>query len=128
MNKLRPYYPWILCSGVTLVVALGTITAFCGLIFQCGCTLTAGMKYCNVHNPQGPHCPWCSHGNIGFYVPFAIILAATLATITWALGRFRGSIGAGLLAGMIGYFLWGSLVGLATALYWNYPYFCFWRL
>ena len=36
---------------------------YCNLIFQCGCTWpwAGGSKYCNIHNPNGPHCPWYVH-------------------------------------------------------------------
>ena len=55
---------------------------YCGVLFQCGCTWDwdGGWKNCehdrvsrlpvcaahfthwtgNVHNPTGPHCPWCA--------------------------------------------------------------------
>ena len=34
---------------------------YCNLIFQCGCTWpwAGGSSNCNIHNPNGPHCPWC---------------------------------------------------------------------
>ena len=63
---------WI-CVGLLLVLEAATVTAYCGLIFGCGCTFLDGMAYCNVHNLQGPWCPWCSQGKLGFYVPFAVM-------------------------------------------------------
>ncbi|KAK3272563.1 hypothetical protein CYMTET_19153 [Cymbomonas tetramitiformis] len=46
------------CQGVLWVFH----NPYCGLLFRCGCTWNwaGGWDGCNVHNPTGPHCPWCA--------------------------------------------------------------------
>lgn len=109
-------------------LALGTITPFCGWIFRCGCTLARGIETCNIFDPGAAHCPWCSHGSLGFYLPFGIIVAATVVTVGSLLRFYRPALWVGLLTALLAYLLWGSLVGLLSALYWDYPYFYLWTL
>jgi len=48
----------------------------CNLSYQCGCThLWAGADaHCNIHNPAGKHCPWCSMGMAGYGLVYAGIV------------------------------------------------------
>jgi len=47
-----------LCFSLSYVFS----TPYCGALFRCGCTWiwAGGSDKCNVHNPTGPHCPWCT--------------------------------------------------------------------
>jgi hypothetical protein len=55
-----------LLRGVLLgVLAIGWMKIFhdkiCGVVSNCGCTWpwAGGWKKCNIHNHDGPRCPWC---------------------------------------------------------------------
>ncbi len=110
----------LICSGILLVLEAATVTAYCGLLFGCGCTLFDGMAYCNVHNLQGPWCPWCSQGKLGFYVPFAVMTGGAVAGAWWGL-RLRFSLWAGLLAGVAGYLSLGAAAAWVSAQLRGYP-------
>lgn len=108
------------CAGLLLVLEAATVTAYCGLLFGCGCTLLDGMAYCNVHNLQGPWCPWCSQGKLGFYVPFAVMTGGAVAGAWWGL-KLRSSLWAGLLAGVAGYLSAGAAAAWVSAQLHGYP-------
>lgn len=108
------------CVGLLLVLEAATVTAYCGLLFGCGCTLLDGMGYCNVHNLQGPWCPWCSQGKLGFYVPFAVMTGGAVAGAWWGL-KLRSSLWAGLLTGVAGYLSAGAIAAWVSAQLHEYP-------
>jgi hypothetical protein len=39
------------------------LTPLCGVLHRCGCSppWSGGHGRCNIHRPEGPHCPWCEH-------------------------------------------------------------------
>jgi hypothetical protein len=56
--------------GVFLALATATGVALlplCGVLHRCGCRApwAGGESHCNVHNSEGPHCPWCEHRALG---------------------------------------------------------------
>lgn len=56
--------------GVFLALAAATSVALlplCGVLHRCGCRApwAGGETRCNVHNLEGPHCPWCEHNALG---------------------------------------------------------------
>ena len=58
---------------------------FCGWIYGCGCqSIWKSLdKYCNIHH--GPkHCPWCTHGGIGFLISAVFVMG------TQGLVAFKG--------------------------------------
>lgn len=58
----------------------------CDWVFQCGCQApwAGAAQACNIHQPSGPHCPWCAAGwLVGGVLPFSAILA-TQTTIAFA--------------------------------------------
>lgn len=59
---------------------------FCGMLFQCGCESPwfGAADHCNIHQPVGPHCPWCTHGGMGF----VFSMVPVFVTQAWAV--FRG--------------------------------------
>ena len=65
-------------AAVFAIAALITgvfLIDFCGWIYSCGCQsfLRAGAANCNIHH--GPkHCPWCTHGGMGFVVSAAVVM------------------------------------------------------
>ena len=110
----------LVCCGLLLVVEAVTVTAYCGLLFGCGCTFMDGMTHCNVHNLQGPWCPWCSQGMLGFYVPFAAMTAGAFTAAWWGL-TLRARLWAGLLAGVAGYLSAGAVAAWISARIQGYP-------
>lgn len=74
----------LICFAVTSVLFIN----FCNLVFDCGCTwLWAGADAkCNIHQAHGKHCPWCSHGMIGYGVIFSAVLLPQIL-VTWKLPR-----------------------------------------
>jgi hypothetical protein len=68
MNRL-----WAVGLAAGLSAAAVTSLFFidlCNLIFQCGCGHLWGAQAttCNIHNPTGRHCPWCSVGMTGYSI------------------------------------------------------------
>lgn len=53
----------------------------CNAVFACGCkSLWSGADaLCNVHHPNGIHCPVCSHGALAYSLTFAAIVIPQLA-------------------------------------------------
>jgi hypothetical protein len=49
----------------------------CDAIFRCGCDhLWAGADAaCNIHQPGGKHCPFCSYGVAGYGITYLGIVA-----------------------------------------------------
>lgn len=109
--------------AIVALVSKVSILPFCGLIFQCGCDFSHGVERCNINSVGGPHCPWCSHGATGFYLPYLAALLLAGLTLLLVLRYVRNSFWTGLLAGLIGFFLWAGLAGLASALLDAYPTF-----
>ena len=113
----------VFCLAWMVVLAYFTILPFCGLLFTCGCNWAQGITQCNIFQAQQPDCPWCSLGMAGFWRVFGLIVGLSGATV-WAVFRWiRSSISIGLITAALGYWWWGSLVGLGTALYRGYPVF-----
>ena len=73
-------------AAVFSVAALFTgafLIDFCGWIFGCGCqSIWKAMdRFCNIHT--GPkHCPWCTHGGVGFLFA-AVMVFGTQAWIAF---------------------------------------------
>jgi len=108
-------------------LSLGLLYNLCDLLFRCGCTWawSGGAHRCNVHHPQPPHCPWCSHGLAAFlWVPATLLLAETL--VMWRMRRRRPLFR--LLGGMAAFLLVGGAAGLMSALADGYPRFLWWTL
>lgn len=55
--------------GVFVFTAIFAIN-FCATLFQCGCQGMFGLAatHCNINNHGARHCPWCTHGGVGFVV------------------------------------------------------------
>jgi hypothetical protein len=111
--------------GILLLVMAGSVLPLCGGMFRCGCTLLHGDKYCNIHEPHVPHCPWCAaHWSVMAGV-FAAVLVAGAAGVYGGLRIARGDgwqrllTGVGL--GVAGYLATASLAGLIMAVVMRYP-------
>jgi hypothetical protein len=118
-----PRHFWAVAAIVWVATAV-IMLPMCGAMFSCGCTLLTAAKYCNIHNPVGPHCPWCqSHAWAA--VVFVAMLAAGGLGVWGGLARWRLQGWRRLLAGIglgVGTaFVLGSLCGLIMAVALDYP-------
>ena len=68
---------FLLLAAVAIVSASVLMPPVCDLLFKCGCSWlwTTAAAHCNVHNAAPPHCPWCSHGAAGYYLPYVGFIA-----------------------------------------------------
>lgn len=102
---------------------------FCNFLFKCGCTWSwaGGWKDCNVHNLEGPRCPWClSRSNISWTTDY-LLTALMIVTYFYLLSRRKKIIGhplVRLFAPIFVYFSVGIIVG-ACFLAGGYPSFIF---
>jgi hypothetical protein len=126
----------MLVTGYSIGVYNLSHTFLCGQIFRCGCTwtLAGGAVNCNIHNPTGPHCPWC----VGSYVlwpkeaTFTVILMvlAYLGTREYLTRRSAPEVvhkrsWMRHIAPFVMYIMHHLLVGLIYALASGYPYYLF---
>ena len=56
------------------------IINLCSLFYRCGCQSwwSGAAEHCNIHNPGLHHCPWCSHGQVGFGAVLTLVLIPQL--------------------------------------------------
>ena len=116
--------PWVVNITVALFAATVTSVFFldlCNLIFQCGCDHLWGAQdaRCNIHNPTGRHCPWCSFGVAGYSILYSgivgvqFVLAFRPRRWHWT-HRLTAAVAAfPVLGGLL-----GVLLGRATG-YWS---------
>lgn len=91
---------WLVSAAIFAASATVTCTFyinFCSLVFRCGCqSLWAGAAMaCNIHAAHGKHCPWCSHGKLGYGVVLAFMLIPQLVASTrggWWLWRLSAAL------------------------------------
>ena len=117
--RLGRAWPYLTAALFTAVF----ITPYCGLLFRCGCLqLWAGAaRYCNIHHAMGAHCPFCSHGNLGFYgIAGSAIVALQWLLMAGVARRRPGTIWL-LATALVGFFVAGALVAFAFALHDHYP-------
>jgi hypothetical protein len=103
---------------------------FCNFLFKCGCTWNwdGGWKDCNVHNAEGPRCPWCrARASISWTTDY-FLAAAMILTYVYLLSKRRkpliGNLLVRLLVPILVYFAVGTIVG-AFFLIDGYPTFIF---
>ena len=105
------YALWKLAAvfGLAATITCVLFVDFCNLVYGCGCQSLwkAFDTYCNIHH--GPkHCPWCTHGGVGFIISGGFVLA------TQALVVFKGFGFALLTRFGIALALFPSVGGLAA--------------
>jgi hypothetical protein len=95
---------------------------FCGTIFQCGCQSMwqASAAHCNIHNKTGPHCPWCTHGGIGFVVSMVpVFLVQAWIVFRNAAWNWQRRLAGALVAFPVVGGILGAIVGWLQG-YWNH--------
>jgi hypothetical protein len=70
---------------ISFTITCAFFINFCALVFRCGCNaLWAGADAaCNIHAQHGRHCPWCSHGYVGYALEIILMSAPQLAASIW---------------------------------------------
>src|SRR6185503_11574595 len=83
---------FLLLAAVAAYSASVLMPPVCNLLFKCGCSWlwTTAAAHCNIHNSALPHCPWCSHGAVGYYLPYVGFIVGQFvagAFVFWLTGR-----------------------------------------
>jgi hypothetical protein len=113
-----------LLLGIAVVTASLLMTPFCGFMFRCGCSWiwTTAAAHCNIHHSMPPHCPWCSYGDIGYFLPYAgFIIGQALAGILVL--RFTGKLALSVIVTILALVPVGLLMGVLTLALVDYPLF-----
>ena len=116
----------LLIIGIAAISASLLMAPFCGFMFRCGCSWlwTTADSYCNIHGAHPPHCPWCSHGTVGSYLPWTgFIIAQSLVGIFTL--RFSGKLVLAAILTLLTFAPIGLLMGFLTLKFVNYPHFIF---
>lgn len=122
----------MLPSGKKTLV-LGTIAVLsasvlmppvCHLLFSCGCSWlwTTAAAHCNIHNTAPPHCPWCSYGNAGYYLPYAGFIVGQLVA-GWITLSLTGRLVLAGIVTLLAILPVGVLMGALTIQLVDYPHF-----
>jgi hypothetical protein len=111
----------LLAIGLVPALTAGLLLNVCDLLYDCGCTWAwaGAVAHCNIHQSEGPHCPWCAHGPAGFALIFGL---TALAEISAARGPAR-SLGARMTASLIAGAVTLLALGLLFARNDRYPTF-----
>jgi hypothetical protein len=116
---------WLTRTVIFIAVgafAFAVFSPFCNLLFRCGCEgfWAAGSKFCNVHKAGIPHCPLCSTGNWGAFLPKAFILISQAMVVF--LPQKLSAIWR-LALGIVAFLIIGTAIGLIFRLWTHYPTF-----
>jgi hypothetical protein len=116
--------PDLLILVIAFISAALFMAPFCGVIFKCGCSWlwTTAATQCNVHHSSPPHCPWCSHGKMGYYLPFVGLVVAQALTGVLLLRRTH-QLFLSILATLAALVPTGLLMGALTLIFIDYPLF-----
>ena len=92
-------------------LSIAFIINLCSLIYRCGCQSwwSGAAVSCNIHDAEAKHCPWCSHGDLGFGTVLVLVLipqvVLSFVPVRWD-WRIR------LLAALLAFPAIGSLAAL----------------
>jgi hypothetical protein len=117
---------FLLLAAIAIVSASILMPPVCDLLFKCGCSWlwTTAAAQCNIHNAAPPHCPWCSHGALGYYVPYAGFIAGQFLVGALVL-RVTGHLVLAVLIMVAAILPVGYLMGLVTVRLVHYPHLIF---
>ena len=117
----------LLLAALAIVAASVLMPPVCNLLFRCGCSWiwTTAAAHCNVHNSSPPHCPWCSHGALGYYLPYAGFIVGQFVVGGFVF-RFTGQMVLALLTTVAAILPVGYLMATVTLRLVHYPHFLFW--
>lgn len=112
-------------ASIGIFVVAGALTSVffinvCHLVFRCGCDFlwAAAAAHCNIHNPVGKHCPFCSFGYTGYAATFGLIVLvqAVFSFLPGWSGRSR--LAAAIVSFPVTFLLLAAVLGTYTG-YWN---------
>ena len=117
---------FLLLAAVAVVSASVLMPPVCNLVFKCGCSWlwTTAAAHCNIHNAAPPHCPWCSHGASGYYLPYAGFILGQFLVGAFVL-RVTGHLALAVLMTVAAILPVGYLMGLVTIRLVHYPHLIF---
>ena len=114
MPRLAVFVFCVALTGATLI-------DFCNAVYACGCKSfwSGADEHCNIHHATGKHCPFCTHGGIGF-VFTALLIFSAQAWISFRAPKWTWwqRLGGGLAAYPVLGGLGAALVGLSQG-YWS---------
>ena len=116
----------VVLAAVAVVSASVLMPPVCNLLFKCGCSWlwTTAAAHCNVHNPAPPHCPWCSHGALGYYLPYAGFMVGQFAAGA-LMFRLTGQMVLAVMTTVAAILPVAYLMGLVTIRLVDYPHLIF---
>src|SRR5215813_14134376 len=116
----------LILAGVAVVSASVLMPPVCNLIFKCGCSWlwTSAAAHCNVHNLLPPHCPWCSHGALGYYLPYAGFIVGQFGAGV-LMFRLTGKLVLAVVITVAAVLPVAYLMGLVTVRLVDYPHLIF---
>jgi hypothetical protein len=98
-------------------------------MYRCGCTfLWAGSaRYCNIHQPDAPHCPWCVAGAEPLLagVLGLAMFGGPAASMYWFNKRQNASTLKLVATGLLAFVIIAIISGYIFKLVYDYPYFFF---
>jgi hypothetical protein len=114
---------------VICIAAISTslfMAPFCGFMFKCGCSWlwTTAAAHCNIHHAAPPHCPWCSYGYLGYFLPMVGFIAGQSLAGLLVL-RSTGNLLLSIVVALVCFLAVGLLMGLVTLTLVDYPHFIF---
>ena len=117
---------FLLLGAIAIVSASVLMPPVCNLLFKCGCSWlwTTAAAHCNVHNALPPHCPWCSHGAAGYYLPYVGFIAGQFLAGALVF-RLTGQLILAVVSTIVAMLPVGYLMGLVTRQLVNYPLWIF---
>ena len=116
----------LLLVAVVVISASVLMPPVCSLLFKCGCSWlwTTAAAHCNIHNSVPPHCPWCSHGSLGYYLPYMGFIVGQLSVGLLVL-RFTGHLLLAAFTAVAAILPVGYVMGLVTLRLVSYPHLIF---
>ena len=117
---------FLLLGAIAIVSASVLMPPVCDLLFKCGCSWlwTTAAAHCNVHNALPPHCPWCSHGAAGYYLPYVSFIAGQFLAGALVF-RLTGQLILAVVSTIVAILPVGYLMGVVTLQLVNYPLWIF---
>src|SRR5262249_35407349 len=116
----------VVLAVVAVVSASILMPPVCNLIFKCGCSWlwTTAAAHCNIHNLAPPHCPWCSHGAWGYYLPYVGFMVGQFVAGV-LMFRLTGQLALAVVTTVAAILPVAYLMGLVTVRLVDYPHLIF---
>ncbi len=97
-NVQPNYVPFVvfgLVYGASVLLYWFFLTPLCNVINRCGCSwvwtdnwVALGIQNCNVHNPSGSQCPFCTAPLATTWIPQWVGAFLTSVVVVWCMTRW----------------------------------------